>query len=42
MATMRLPKRMSAADVNRLSTVLRTLQAENQRRLPGAHWRGRR
>lgn len=34
MALLRLPKRMSKTDVDRLSTVLRTLQGEEQRQLP--------
>jgi hypothetical protein len=34
MALLRLPRRMSKADVDRLSTVLRTLQADEQRQIP--------
>lgn len=34
MALLRLPKRMSKTDVDRLSTVLRTLQVEEQRQIP--------
>jgi hypothetical protein len=34
MALLRLPKRMSKADVDRLSTVLRTLQVEDQKQIP--------
>jgi hypothetical protein len=34
MASLRLPKRMSKQDVDRLSTVLRTLEAEEQRQIP--------
>jgi hypothetical protein len=34
MALLRLPKRMSKVDVDRLSTVLRTLQSEEQRQIP--------
>jgi hypothetical protein len=34
MVHMRLPKRMTKSDVDRLSTVLRTLQVEEQRQIP--------
>lgn len=36
MVEMRLPKRMSKADVDRLSAVLRTLQTEEQAQLPAS------